>query len=276
MCTVVIATQATAPWPLLLAANRDEMLARPWLPPARHWPEQPDVVAGLDTLGGGTWLGLNDAGVVATVLNRPGTLGPAPGKRSRGALPLLALRHATAEAATGHLAGLDGGEWRSFNLVVADRAGAYFLRGTGEGAVTAERLLAGIHMVTAFDPDDLGSPRVARHLPRFRAAPLPAPPDWSSWTTLLTDNAAPREAALFVPAQDGFGTVSSTLVGVGNTGCVPCCGRAGRVQRRRAARKLLTGMPAWLTPRNPSNIAVPTPADQAIPTRARAMRALVL
>ena len=215
MCTVVIATRATGSWPLLLAANRDELLARPWLPPARHWPEQPDVVAGLDTLGGGTWLGLNDAGVVATVLNRAGTLGPAPGKRSRGALPLLALRHPTAEAAAGHLAGLDGCDWRSFNLVIADRVAAYFLRGTGERAITAERLLPGIHMVTAHDPDDFTSPRVARHLPRFRAARLPVPPDWSIWPALLADSGGPRDAALHVPETGGFGTVTSTLIGLG-------------------------------------------------------------
>ncbi len=215
MCTVILATRASAAWPLLLAANRDEMLDRPWLPPARHWPDQPDVVAGRDTLGGGTWLGLNDAGVVATVLNRPGTLGPAHGKRSRGDLPLLALRHASAEAAARHLAGLDGTAWRSFNLVVADRAGAWFLRGTGEAAITAERLTPGVHMVTAHDPDDLASPRTARHLPRFRAAPLPAPPDWSTWPDLLADSEGPRASALFVPAQEGFGTVCTTLLGLG-------------------------------------------------------------
>ena len=51
-----------------LAANRDEMADRPWHPPGRHWPERPQVVAGQDQLAGGSWLGLNDAGVVAAVL----------------------------------------------------------------------------------------------------------------------------------------------------------------------------------------------------------------
>ena len=37
---------------------------------------------------------LNDAGVIAAVLNRINTLGPAPGRRSRGELPLVALDHA--------------------------------------------------------------------------------------------------------------------------------------------------------------------------------------
>ena len=40
---------------------------RPWKAPARHWPDRPNVVAGLDELAGGSWLGMNDEGVVAAV-----------------------------------------------------------------------------------------------------------------------------------------------------------------------------------------------------------------
>ena len=69
-------------------------------------------------------------GLVAAVLNRPGSLGPAPGKRSRGELPLIALEAASADEATRHIADLDAGEWRSFNLVLADRDSAWFLFGT--------------------------------------------------------------------------------------------------------------------------------------------------
>ena len=74
MCTVVILRRPGHAWPLLLAGNRDEMMDRPWDAPARHWPDRPDVVAGRDRLAGGTWLGLNDSGVVAILLNRRGTL----------------------------------------------------------------------------------------------------------------------------------------------------------------------------------------------------------
>ena len=91
MCTVVILRRPWHRWPLILAANRDEMKHRPWRSPARHWPDHPNVVAGLDELAGGSWLGLNDDGVVAAVLNRVGSLGPTPGKRSRGELILRAL-----------------------------------------------------------------------------------------------------------------------------------------------------------------------------------------
>ncbi|MCC6782813.1 MAG: NRDE family protein, partial [Planctomycetes bacterium] len=84
MCTLVLLRRPGHAWPLLVAANRDEMRERPWRPPARHWPDRPDVFAGLDELAGGSWLGLNDHGVAAAVLNRRNTLGPAAGLRSRG------------------------------------------------------------------------------------------------------------------------------------------------------------------------------------------------
>ncbi len=215
MCTVIL-TIGQPEWPLLLAANRDEKLDRPWLPPGRHWPDQPDVLAGQDTLAGGTWLGINQAGVVAAVLNRLGSLGPAPGKRSRGELPLLALRHDTAEAASHAISQLDAGHWRSFNLILADRQGAIFLRGTGQGRITPHHLPPGTHVITAREPNDLSSPRVARNLPRFRAAPPPNPPDWSTWPALLADNTPPSDAAINIPPFSGFGTVNSALVALGH------------------------------------------------------------
>ena len=83
MCTVVLLIRPGHAWPLVLAANRDEMLDRPWEPPAAYWPEQPDVMAGRDRLGGGTWMGVNRA------RRGGGGAEPAgqPGSRSRQAQP---------------------------------------------------------------------------------------------------------------------------------------------------------------------------------------------
>lgn len=153
--------------------------------------------------------------LVAAVLNRPGSLGPEPGKRSRGELPLMALEAASAAEAARRIAGLDAGQWRSFNLVLADRDGAWFLRGTGTEQPAVVPLTSGtVHMVTAHDPDDDASPRVARHLPRFRSAPVPEPPDWDAWTALLKDRAGPPGAAINVPPTAGFGTVCASLLGI--------------------------------------------------------------
>ena len=219
VCTVVVLTRPGHRWPLILGANRDEQLARAWDPPAAYWPDRPGVIAGRDRTAGGTWMGLNQQGVVAAVLNRQGSLGPAPGKRSRGELPLLALAHPTAQAASEAIGMLDAGLWRSFNLVLADAAEAIFVRGLGHGRPRAMRLAAGLHMVTAHDPDDRDSPRVARHLPQFAAAPPPDPKhDWSAWQALLANHeGAPAEQLNVVPLG-GFGTVCSSLVALAADG----------------------------------------------------------
>ena len=217
MCTVVILRRPDHRWPIFLAGNRDEMRDRPWRPPARHWADRPNVVAGLDKLGGGSWLGINDEGVVATVLNRVGTLGPLAGKRSRGELVLEALDHADAVAAVGALAHLDARSYRPFNMVIADNRDAFWLRADGETA-RAIPLNEGISMLTAFELNDSADARIRTFLPAFRAAPAPDPDagDWRAWQDLLATEApngpADREAGLAFQLDTGFGTRSSAVV----------------------------------------------------------------
>ncbi len=166
------------------------------------------MVGGRDRTGGGTWLGINRSGVSAAVLNRAGTLGPAIGKRSRGDLPLIALDHDSAEAAAAAIAGLDAALWRGFNMVLADPAGAWFVKGAGYGNPSAKHLPQGVSMVTAYNPNDLESPRTARHLPRFQAAE----PTVEAWRALLADSAGEPAQQLNVVTRGGFGTVSSTAI----------------------------------------------------------------
>ncbi len=218
MCTVVLLIRPGHAWPLILAANRDEMLDRAWDPPAAYWPDQPGVIAGRDRTGGGTWMGVNRDGVVAAVLNRPGSLGPAAGKRSRGDLPLMALAHGSAAEAADAISALDAGAWRSFNLVLADRSGAVFVRGLGQGRPQVESFAPGLHMVTAHDPDDPDSPRVARYLGRFRAARAPEPGDWREWQAILSDRSGELGEQVNVVPRGGFGTVCSSLLALPGEG----------------------------------------------------------
>lgn len=219
MCSVVILYRPGHAWPVLLAANRDEMAGRPWAAPGRHWPDRADVVAGLDVEAGGTWLGLNDYGVTAAILNRPGTLGPQAGKRSRGELPLEALDHADAVSAVDALAHLETNHYRPFNMVIADRRTAFWLRSTGNGAaVEAQPIPPGVHLLTAHDLDDPASARIEAYLPRFRTAAEPDPDtgDWSAWESLMASrtfdaNKGPR-GAMTVVTGTGFGTVSSSFL----------------------------------------------------------------
>lgn len=215
MCTLILLRRPGADWPLLLAANRDERLDRPWDPPAEFWP---GIIGGRDRLAGGSWMAMNRQGVVAAVLNRVGSLGPDPAKRSRGELPMLALEGASAAAAAARIGALDAALWRPFNMVLADAATAWFIAGFGAGRPKVTALGEGVSMVTAHPPNDRTSPRTARHLPRFAAAAPPAPPDWGAWPALLADSGGTTGEALNVPPIGGFGTLCSSLVALGAGG----------------------------------------------------------
>ncbi len=216
MCTLVILRRPGHDWPVLIAANRDEMTDRPWKPPARHWPDRADVVAGLDELAGGTWLAINDDGVCAAVLNREGSLGPRDGKRSRGELVLEAVDHPDASDAADALSRLDGSAYRSFNLIIADNRDAFWVRGDESRRVDVVAIPDGLSMIAASDLNDEHHARIRRHLPRFRTAAVPDPQsgDWSAWTAILAESehdGEPRNA-MNIATDYGYGTVSSALI----------------------------------------------------------------
>ena len=116
MCLILVAWQVHPGHPLVVAANRDEFHARPSAP-AAPWAEDPRVLGGRDLEAGGTWLGVREDGRFAAVTNvrEPGA---AKGPRSRGELPrdfLLGDQPPGAFAA-----GVDGGRYSGFNLLLAD------------------------------------------------------------------------------------------------------------------------------------------------------------
>ncbi len=223
MCTLVILRRPQHHWPLLVAGNRDEMADRPWRPPARHWEDRLEVVAGLDELGGGSWFGVNDYGLVAVVMNREGTLGSVPGMRSRGELVLEALDHSAAAEAARALEDLEPSAYRGFNLLVGDPVSAFWLRHRhepGAGRVEVRDVPPGLHMLTAQELDDESVARVRSYLPRFRAAGVPEPGagDWRAWQSLLASRQYPEgdepTAAMNFSLPGGFGTLCSHLVAI--------------------------------------------------------------
>jgi len=221
MCTLVILRRPGHPWPVLIAANRDEMVSRPWLPPGPHWPDRPEVIAGQDVQAGGTWLGINRHGVVAAVLNGRRSLGPQDGFRSRGELPLEALDHADASDAADALAELNPKAYRSCHIVIADNRDAFVVsidENAGRPFVSRTAVPPGLSLLTAAGLNDTSHARAKLYLPQFRLAAQPDPEtgDWKAWQTLLAsrlhDPAGGAEGAMTVVTDHGYGTVCSSLI----------------------------------------------------------------
>ena len=68
MCLILFAHRVHPDYPLVLAANRDEFLDRPTAP-VGFWSANPDILAGRDLVGGGTWLGVKRNGRWAALTN---------------------------------------------------------------------------------------------------------------------------------------------------------------------------------------------------------------
>src|SRR5947207_3084223 len=112
--------------PLVVGANRDELLDRPAVPMALLRDEPPRVLGGRDELAGGTWLAVNEAGVVAGLTNRPLAGRRDPNKRSRGELPLALASHETAiEAVEAFAKEFRPSDYNPAWLLIGDRESAF-------------------------------------------------------------------------------------------------------------------------------------------------------
>jgi uncharacterized protein with NRDE domain len=211
MCTLAVLAGASPTTPLVVAANRDELLARPAVPPFL-WPGSPRVLSPRDEVAGGTWLGLNEHGVFAGITNRAGNP-PDPSRRSRGALVAESLRAPSAAALHAALAGLDPHAYNPFHLLYADRVSAH-LTWTEGRSLHREDLAPGLHVVTDRSlgaADDGRGAFVRRRWEELRGDLSPA-----ALGALLGSQAEDPFAAPCVHADAfGYGTRSSLVLMLG-------------------------------------------------------------
>jgi uncharacterized protein with NRDE domain len=156
VCTIAILIDVVDGAPLVVAANRDELYARPTRPPEVLLSE-PRIVGGVDALSGGTWLALRSAGSFAAVTNQRALATPPPGLRSRG---LAVLELAASADPDAYVAAIDPAGYASMNLIWGDARGvkiAYTRR--EERTLEIERLGRGVHVLCN---DRLGTPGFPR------------------------------------------------------------------------------------------------------------------
>jgi uncharacterized protein with NRDE domain len=220
VCTLAIHFRVSEELPLLVAANRDEILSRPTAGP-RMISCHPWVVGGQDLSAGGTWLGLNQHGMVAGVLNRRRAEPPDPQRRSRGLLCLEVLQTRSPEEAA-HLLGRScGADYNGFNLLVATAESAFLASNEGD-RLGLTPLSPGVHLLTNLDLNDRTCPRIAKSHRLFQAVDLRGGAEGFTETllrlrailsdhgTALDPRATPSETLCV--HRPGYGTRSSAII----------------------------------------------------------------
>ena len=126
MCLLLLGCDVHPEAMWIIAANRDEFYHRPTVP-LHWWKDEPDIVAGRDLKGGGTWMGISRKGRFAALTNYRDPASLQPNAPSRGKLVRDFL------TSDGHPASYLEAllpvmhRFNGFNLVVGDVSGLFCL-----------------------------------------------------------------------------------------------------------------------------------------------------
>jgi uncharacterized protein with NRDE domain len=235
MCLIAFAIGASARWPLVVAANRDEFLNRPTQPLGRWQTDAgQDILSGRDLRASGTWMGLTPSGRVAFLTNvREANAIAAP--HSRGELVTRWLEQSGDAGAFAAALTQDGAAYGGFNLVLGD-----FQDNSWTWLSNRPASGSALH-VQALEPGVYGLSNAALNTPwpkttalqsvlraSLETSPDPDTLELSLWNALSSRERAPRDClpATGVPLaveealssafvnfpEYGYGTRSSTVV----------------------------------------------------------------
>jgi uncharacterized protein with NRDE domain len=230
MCLLVFAWQTEPVYALVVAANRDERFDRPAHPLCVLREREPRILGGRDDLAGGTWLAVNQHGVVAGLTNRPAPGGRDLSKRSRGELPLMAAEQRSAHDAVNELARrVRPGDYNPAWLLVADRDSLHYVEIAADRSPSFRQLPPGIHIL-----ENVALGEASRKVDRVRSlmsrATVQGGSLWTAMPAVLADHTLPTTEGGVRPATgdverppavlascvhtDDYGTRSSVLVRV--------------------------------------------------------------
>jgi uncharacterized protein with NRDE domain len=229
MCLLVVLSQMDSDAPLVVAANRDERLDRPAVAATVLVPSGPRILGGRDALAGGTWLAVNEHGLVAGLTNRPSPTGRDPSKRSRGELPLALAGHQDAKGAVEEFVGrVQPDDYNPAWLLVGDRRSLYYLQMGDSDTPEVELLPPGLY-VLANGPLRESSAKTDHVRDRVeRIADLAHAERLCLLQSVLSDHSVPPGARMSPPRKsdrpvelaaacvhtEGYGTRSAALVSV--------------------------------------------------------------
>ena len=226
MCTLILYYKLLEHYPIVVAANRDEQYSRRARAP--HLIHQhPRIYAGTDEQAGGTWLGVNEFGLLVGIVNRHSPQPQDPSRRSRG----LSVPRFTMPAGR-HCGQRRPDCWRgerrsynSFYFMWADAEHAYVA--ANEGDITIRELDPGRYLLTNSSLIDL-SRLTPAGIGDLLSDPAPGSLDalFATFQAVCQGHQeverivdAPNEhrgnRAICVHTSEQYGTVSSSLLAIG-------------------------------------------------------------
>jgi len=219
MCTLLILFRPKTKWPVIIAGNRDEMNNRPWLSPGKHWKNHSNIIAGKDTVAGGSWLGINTNGIICTILNRQNSLGPDKTKLSRGEIIINILKNKNMSSVLNYIKLLDSSKWRPFNLFIADNKNAYWAKNTENNNIELNPIKKGKHFLDSHDLNSIESDRYSYNIKEYTNLPDPDPDifSWNEWIEFLARTSHPKNkplAAMNIKKHNDkdYGTLCSSIL----------------------------------------------------------------
>jgi uncharacterized protein with NRDE domain len=132
MCLILFSYRLHPDYRLILAANRDEFYRRSTAP-LNYWAEHPDVLAGKDLQGNGTWLGVTRTGRIAAVTNYRDPITHRQNGPSRGILVSNFLTGNSAPRPYLQAVSEIGHNYNGFNLIAGDDSGLYYCSNRAAG-----------------------------------------------------------------------------------------------------------------------------------------------
>ena len=195
MCLILVAWRKHAGYPLVVAANRDELHARP-ASAAAFWPDQPAVLAGRDLQAKGTWLGVARNGRFASVTNYRGGLDPNAAE-SRGALVSRFLFNGCSPGE--YVAKIKPSSYSGFNLLLSDQNDLWWLSNRDGGP---RKLAPGYY---ALGNLLLDTPEVQEIKARFEATAVAIEPLFSLLATakIVNGTYGTRCSTVLLAQEDG-------------------------------------------------------------------------
>ncbi|MGE3842963.1 MAG: NRDE family protein [Vicinamibacterales bacterium] len=158
MCTVTVVPTVGG---FRLACNRDERFTRPTaLPPARHQLGSRQALFPVDPVGPGTWIGVNDRGMAAALLNRTDNEDLRPARqafRSRGLIVPAILSCGSLEEVDALLRVFDPRDCAPFRVLIAHNGAAVLWMSDGDYLARSPMTLASPTLLTS---SSLGDDRV--------------------------------------------------------------------------------------------------------------------